>query len=117
MRHHSTSDWPALEEAMMRIRLVSSSFANFLLDGLFAALWACVIVMVVFAIYILSPFGARDREAAQEQMTAEIKMESRAFCEKFAMPVGTEQHLQCVLELEKIRSNEDQRTGALLDLP
>ena len=102
---------------MMRRKLVANSFVNWLLDGLFAALWTCVIAMVVFATYILSPFGARDREAAREQMSAEVTMESRAFCEKFGMPIGTEQHVRCMLELEKIRANEDQRTGALLDLP
>ncbi|HKX09538.1 MAG TPA: hypothetical protein VJN67_15160 [Stellaceae bacterium] len=101
---------------MMHPKLVSTSIAHRLLDGLFAALWACVIAMTAFAIYILSPFGARDRDAARERMSAEIKMESRDFCEKFGMPVGTDQHLQCVLELDKIRANQDQRTLSV-DLP
>jgi hypothetical protein len=67
--------------------------------------------MALLAIYILSPFGIRDRDAARERMLEEIRMESQAFCEKFGMPVGTERHLQCVFELGKIRANEDQRTG------
>ena len=101
---------------MMHRKPVPTSFANCLLDGLFAALWACVIAMAVLAIYILSPLGARDRDAARERISAEIGMESRAFCEKFGMPVGTEQHLQCVLELDKIRANQDRRTVSV-DLP
>ncbi len=101
----------------MHRKVASSSFVNWLLDGLFAALWTCVVAMAVFAVYILSPFGARDRDAAREQISAEIRMESRAFCEKLGMPVGTEQHLQCVLELDKIRANEDQRTNASAGLP
>ena len=101
----------------MHRKLVASTFVNWLLDGLVAALWTAAIAMAVFALYILSPFGARDRDAAREQMSAEIRTESRAFCEKFGMPAGAEQHLQCVLELDKIRTNEDQRTGASVDLP
>ena len=79
-------------------------------------LWACAIVMAVFAAYILSPFGARDRDAARQQMLTEIGMESQVFCERFGMPVGTEQHLQCVVELDKIRANQDQRTSGVTDL-
>lgn len=101
----------------MRIILTAHQFANWLLDGLGAMLWACAIVMAMFAIYILSPFGARDRDAARDQMLAEIRMESQTFCEKFGMPVGTAQHLQCVLELDKIRENQDERTNGIWDLP
>ncbi len=97
--------------------LFFTSFVDWLLDALSAALWACALVMAVFAAYILSPFGARDRDDARERMSAEIRMESRTFCEKFGMPAGTEQHLQCVLELDKIRENQDRRTGALADFP
>jgi hypothetical protein len=99
----------------MRGKLIANPFVRWFLNGLNGALWTCVIAMTVLAIYILSPFGARDRDAAREQMLEEIRIESQAFCEKFGMPVGTEQHLQCVLELKKIRANEDQRTGGLAD--
>ena len=99
----------------MRRGLAANPLVHWFLNGLNGALWTCVIVMALLAIYILSPFGIRDRDAARERMLEEIRMESQAFCEKFGMPVDTEQHQQCVLELEKIRANEDQRTGGLAD--
>ncbi len=113
LRHYSALNGLLPEEVVMHRKPAFSTCVNWLLDGLFAALWTATIAMAVFAVYILSPFGARDRDAAREQMSADIRTESRAFCEKFGMPVGAEQHLQCVLELDKIRANEDQRTGAL----
>ena len=72
--------------------------------------------MAILAIYILSPFGATDRLAAHQQMLEEMPIESQTFCEKFGMPVGTAQHEECVLELQRIRDNEDRRTGRNEDL-
>ena len=95
----------------MRRNLIASPFLRWSLNGLNGALWTCAMVLAVLAIYILSPFGIRDRNAARERMLEEIRMESQAFCEKFGMPAGTEQHPQCLFELEKIRANEDQRSG------
>jgi hypothetical protein len=67
--------------------------------------------MAVLAMYILSPFGIRDRNAAGERMLEEIRMESQAFCERFGMPAGTKEHQQCLFGLELIRANEDRRSG------
>ena len=81
------------------------------LIGLQSFMWACAILLAVLAIYILSPAGARDRANAEQRMLGEIADESLSFCEKFGMPVGTEPHQRCVIELQRIRENEDQRTG------
>lgn len=100
----------------MRRNPIVSLFVRWFLHGLHGALWVCAITSIVLAFYILSPFGSRDRETAREQVLEDISIESQVFCEKFGMPVGTKQHRQCVLELQKIRENEDQRTGLVEDL-
>ncbi len=107
---------PALDwESTMRKSLSANQFIHLFLTGLNGALWTGMIALALLAIYILSPFGTRARDAARERTLEEIRMESEAFCEKFGMPAATEQHLQCVFELGKIRSNEDERTGGSVD--
>ena len=100
----------------MRRYPVVHPLARWSLDGLYGALWTGTILLAILAIYILSPFGAMDRLAAHQQMLEEMRSESQTFCEKFGMPVGTAQHQECVIELQRIRDNEDRRTVGNDDL-
>ena len=95
----------------MRRYPVVHPLARWSLDGLNGALWIGTILLAILAIYILSPFGAMDRLAAHQRMLEEMRIESQTICEKFGMPEGTARHQECVLELQRIRDNEDRRTG------
>lgn len=47
--------------------------------------------------------------AMEQQRSAEIAAESRAFCEKWSTPAGTERHAQCVANLQTVRDNQTKR--------
>lgn len=100
----------------MRRNLPANPVIRRLHTALNAALWACAILLALIAIYTLSPAGTRSLAAAHEKMLDEIADESRAFCEKFGMPAGTEQHTRCLNELNRIRANEDQRVNEVATL-
>ena len=95
----------------MRRNSIGTALGSWLLTGLLGALWTGVILWAMVAIYILSPFGIRDRAAARQQMSEEIRIEDQGFCEKFGLPVGTQQYGQCVFGLQTIRENERRRAG------
>jgi len=47
--------------------------------------------------------------ALEQQRRNEIAAESRAFCEKWSTPAGTERHAQCVADLQTVRNNQTKR--------
>ncbi len=54
--------------------------------------------------------GAAARAVIEQQRSDEIAAESRAFCEKWGMASGTQQHIQCVADLRAIRERHIKRT-------
>ena len=96
----------------MRRNFLGNPAIRWFLTGLNGALWVCAILLAILAVYILSPAGVRDMAVAHQKMLDELADESRAFCEKFGMPAGTKQHTRCLIELDAIRANEDQRVNA-----
>ena len=96
----------------MRGSRLVSTLVRWFLNGLQGVMWACAILLAVLAMYTLLPPGASDRAHARQRALDEISSESRVFCEWFGMPVGTEQHPLCVVELQRIREREDRRAGS-----
>jgi hypothetical protein len=78
--------------------------------------WAAVAVSTVLFFYAVGYAFPHARLAAQQQERDAVELESRAFCEKHAMPFGTREHTACLEDLMDIRANERQRTLADLGI-
>lgn len=46
-----------------------------------------------------------------------VRLSNEQKPQKFGVPIGIEQHVQCIVELDRIRVNQDRRTGVSADLP
>jgi hypothetical protein len=77
-------------------------------DSVNALLWAFGIVMVGSLILSI-PRILEARTVAQYYQAEEISNESKMYCSKWGMPVGTDRYLQCEDDLQKIRAREAQR--------
>lgn len=78
--------------------------------------WAAVAVSVFLFFYVVAYAFPHARLIAKQQEQEAIEQESRAFCEKHAMPFGTREHTACLEDLMDIRANERQRTLADLGI-
>jgi hypothetical protein len=79
------------------------------------AAWAVAGASVLLFFYTVYAFPNARLIAKQQEQEA-MERESRAFCEKHAMPFGTREHTLCAAELMDIRANERQRTLAGLGI-
>jgi hypothetical protein len=72
-------------------------------------MWAGAAVAALLFIYTAFYAFPNAKLAAQHQQREAIEQESRAFCEKHAMPFGTREHTACLEDLMDIRATERQR--------
>jgi hypothetical protein len=75
-----------------------------------AVLWALAVALVATMI-INMPRMLKERAIAEHAGAVEISNENKAFCEKWGMPTGTDQHASCVLDLQEIRARQDRRVA------
>ena len=74
------------------------------------ALWALAGVSALLFLYGSVYAVPNARLMAAQQMQDAIEFESRAFCEKHGMPIGTREYASCAADLVGIRATEHQRT-------
>jgi hypothetical protein len=88
----------------------SLSIIHRIYHSVHAILWALLVALVATMV-INIPRMLKERAIAEHARAVEIANESRAFCEKWGMPAGTDQHASCVRDLHEIRAREDRRVG------
>jgi hypothetical protein len=65
-------------------------------------------VGLYFVMFVL-PHVSKIQAAAESGRILQITAESRHYCEKWGMHEGTENYLQCTLDLQQIRANTEAR--------
>lgn len=78
-------------------------------DNIHAALWAILIVFTLYTVIFILPGLPAARARLERQRLAEIAAESRFYCEKWGMPVGSQREVLCMLDLQEIRTNVERR--------
>ena len=73
-------------------------------DNVHAALWAALLVFVLYFAVFVAPKLPEARARAESQQILEISTENRFYCEKWKMLVGTHEYTQCTLDLQAIRA-------------
>jgi hypothetical protein len=68
---------------------------------------ACAIVLYLF-IFVM-PHMSEIRADFESQRILQISAETRHYCEKWGMHKGTQNYLQCTLDLQQIRGNAEKR--------
>lgn len=48
----------------------------------------------------------------QAKRILELQAENGSYCEKWGFPHGTQKHATCIMDLEELRANIDQRAWA-----
>jgi hypothetical protein len=84
-------------------------FVNRIYDNVHAALWAALLVFVLYFAVFVAPKLAEARARAESQRVLEISAEHNFYCEKWGMRAGTLAHTQCMLDLQAFRAKVEQR--------
>jgi hypothetical protein len=78
-------------------------------------LGAIILSMAGLSLWILQTAGPA-HASLERQRKSEIAAENRSFCEKWALPAGTSQHVACVADLTTIRARHEKRILSYSDL-
>ena len=78
-------------------------------------MWSLALLSVPFWLYVAIYVAPEARMIAQQQQQDAIWRESRLFCERHSMPVGTRGHAQCIKDLTAIRAREERRSAAEME--
>lgn len=81
-------------------------------DEVHIALWAALLVFVLWFSLFVAPQMPEARARAEAQRIHEIAAEHNYYCAKFGMAEGTRAHPQCVLDLQAFRTIVEQRLAA-----
>jgi hypothetical protein len=84
-------------------------------DNVHAALWAALLVFVLYFAVFVAPKLPEARARAESQRILEISTESRFYCKKWKMLEGTHENAQCRLDLQEIRAKVEQRIADDID--
>ena len=84
-------------------------FVNRIYDNVHAALWAALLVFVLYFAVFVAPKLPEARARAESQRVLEISVEHNFYCEKWGMRAGTLAHTQCMLDLQAFRAKVEQR--------
>lgn len=84
-------------------------------DNVHAALWAALLVFVLYFAVFVAPQLPEARAKAESQQILEISTENRFYCEKWKMLVGTHEYTRCTLDLQEIRAKVYQRIADDID--
>ena len=73
-----------------------------------AVLWAALCAFTVLVIAGL-PRMIEARHLAEDQRARDIAAENKAYCEKWGMRAGSREFMGCMLDLQDIRAEDEQR--------
>jgi hypothetical protein len=77
-------------------------------DTVHAALWALLIAGTVFLLSHI-PHMREARAIAEAQRVQEISDQNKFYCEKWGMPARSHEHLICMMDVDHIRQEVEQR--------
>ena len=67
------------------------------------------LVLIGAGLVFIEHRSAPIRAAAAQALAAELTAESKAFCEKYGIRLGTPAHTSCVADVQAIRDNQAER--------
>jgi hypothetical protein len=85
-------------------------------DNVHAALWAALCAAVLMFAAVVGPQIPRAQAAAQAKRLLDVAAENRAYCEKWGMAAGTAKQAQCLLDLQGLRAEVENRIAEDADL-
>jgi hypothetical protein len=77
-------------------------------DTVHMTLWALLVAGVLFLLLNI-PRMLEARVIAEARRVQEISQENKLYCEKWGMRAGTHEHLMCMMDLDAIRAEVEQR--------
>lgn len=78
-------------------------------DEVESALWALIIVSIIFFIVFVAPKIPEIRANIANARAEEIAAENAKYCEKLQMKAGTRSYRRCLLTLGEFRMKVEQR--------
>jgi hypothetical protein len=81
-------------------------------DTIHAALWAILVAFVLFFVFFVLPKMPEIHLQAEMQRAKMIAAEDEVCCAKLGMGKGTQKHDECLFEIERFRSEVEQRVVA-----
>jgi hypothetical protein len=85
------------------------SIVQVVYDNVHAALWAALCTFVLWFLIFMVPKFPAAQAYLESQRIHELLEESRYYCEKWGMPLGTQQHEMCLRDLQVIRNKVERR--------
>lgn len=79
------------------------------------ALWAFCAATVIWLVFSL-PKMMDARATAERLLARELMEESRTYCEKWGLAVGTHEHALCTLDVQELRERHQKRVLAGIDI-
>ena len=73
------------------------------------ALWAGLAAFVIFFCALILPHIPANVAKAQAERALEIVHENQSYCEKWGMKRGTQEHIGCTIDLQRLRNDIEQR--------
>ncbi len=73
------------------------------------ALWAALAAFVIFFCALILPNIPANVAKAEANRALEIVHENQGYCEKWGMKRGTQAHIGCTIDLQRLRNDIEQR--------
>lgn len=74
-------------------------------DSVQIVLWAILCALVAYFVIMVAPSLPEMHARLERERLLEIAAESHDYCAKWGMPIGTDLHAQCIVDLQQIRAN------------
>jgi hypothetical protein len=84
-------------------------------DNVNLALWAILVAFVVFFLAFIAPRLPEAAARAERLRIQEIAQENEGYCAKWQMGLGTNQHDQCISDIQELRWKIQNRFAGQLD--
>jgi hypothetical protein len=84
-------------------------------DIVHLALWSILVAFVLFFLAFIAPRLPEAAARAERLRIQEIAQENEGYCAKWQMGLGTKMHDQCMLDLQELRANVENRFADQLD--
>jgi hypothetical protein len=78
-------------------------------DNVHAALWASLVALVLYYIFVIFPKFPEIRNQAEIRRAGEITAEHEYYCAKWGMRRETQAHDQCLIDIQQFRSKVEKR--------
>jgi hypothetical protein len=99
-------EWEQLSTKPTRAHLIGSIY-----DTVHRALWALLTAFVIFFCIFMLPNVPQYRAKMEAARILEIQAENSAYCEKWGFAPGTQKHHGCILDLQGLRAEIEQRAS------